>query len=412
MVSFLPPARAVWILVPITLLAVLAPPARALESPAVAEPDAATAVDADRAALEAALAADATAAVEDVAVAAESPLMPQMSLIFDGAAAWFSDRDNLQAGGHDPTRSGFNLQQLELHLESNVDPYLSMQANIVWGKDGVELEEAFAQSTALPGNLQLRGGKFLNPFGRLNPTHPHAWHFVDAPFALTKLLGSDGSRGLGTELAWLAPLPWFLEVRAAASHPDPDTGRSFVAPGGKLVRSPADLVWTANVRQFFALSDDWSLYWGLSTQQGTGPNAATDSTQLYGTDLYVRWRPVANPDRLAISLQAEALIRQRKWLGQQFSDWAGYAQLVAELNPRWEIGVREEQGSGVQDDPLDPLWTGHRQKYSAQVTYFPSHFARLRLHGSVDVPAWRADPIFAGMLALETVIGAHGAHSY
>ncbi len=362
--------------------------------------------------LEAALAADASAAVEDVPPVADSSLMPKMALIFDGTAAWFSDRDNLQAGGHDPYRTGFNLQQLELHLESNVDPYLHMQANIVWGKDGVELEEAFAQSTALPWNLQVRAGKFLTPFGRLNPTHPHAWSFVDAPFALTKMLGPDGSRGLGTEVAWLAPLPWFLEVRAAASHPDAETGRSFAGEDGKTVGTLYDLLWTGNLRQFFALTDDWSLYVGVSEQQGTGPNREADTTQLYGADVYLRWRPVDDADRLAVSLQAEGLYRRRSWSGQQLNDWAGYAQVVADLNPHWQVAVRDEQGSGVQDDPLDPLWTGHRQRYAAQVTWFPSHFARIRLQGSADIPSWRDQPIFAGMLALETVIGAHGAHAY
>ncbi len=383
------------------VLAMLPPLGAAAEEPA------------DLAALQAALAADASATTVPASTSGgESPLMPSISLIFDGAAAWFSDRDNLQQGGHDPTRTGFNLQQLELHLESNVDPYLHFAANIVWGPDGVELEEGFAESTSLPGNLQVKAGKFLNPFGRLNPTHPHAWHFVDAPFALTKMLGADGSRGLGTEFAWLAPLPWFLEVRVAVSHPDPDTGRSFVGTAAKPVHTFGDLVWTGNVRQFFALNDDWSLYWGLSTQQGTGPASASDTTQIYASDLYLRWRPVENVDRSALSVQMEGLWRRRDWIGRQMDDWAGYVQAVGEINPRWEVGGRTELGSGVTDDPLDPAWTGKRHRHTVQLTYYPSHFARLRLQGSLDMPSWRPEPIYACMLALETVIGAHGAHSY
>jgi hypothetical protein len=179
-------------------------------------------------------------------------------------------------------------------------------------------------------------------------------------------------------------------------------------------------VWTGNIRQFFALDDDWSLFWGLSTQQGTGPLAATDTTQIYATDLYLRWRPVENTDRAALSLQMEGLFRVRNWVSLNSGDWlrgqmgdfAGYAQLVAELNPRWELGARSELGTGVRDDPLDPAWSGKRHKHNMQITYYPSHFARLRLQGSVDVPSWREEPIYACMLALETVIGAHGAHTY
>lgn len=377
-----------------------------LPLPALAQP----LTQAEQTAIAEALAAEPTPTT--VAPVNATTLMPNIALIFDGAAAFFSDRDNLQAGGHDPRHSGFNLQQLELHLDSNVDPYLFFQANIVWGPDGVELEEGFAQTTSLPANLQVKAGKFLTPFGRLNPTHPHSWHFVDQPFALSKMLSGDGSRGMGTEVGWLAPLPWFLEVRVAATHPDGEAGRSFAPPEGKPVGTLGDLLWTGNIRQFFALNDDWGLNWGLSTQQGTGPNPQTDRTQLYATDLYLRWRPLENPDRLAISLQAEALWRRRDWLNRQLDDWATYAQLVAELSPRWEMGLRGELGSGVQDDPLDPQWTGQRQRHTAQVTFYPSHFARIRLQGSVDLPSWRPEPIYAGMLALETVIGAHGAHAY
>lgn len=398
--------RVLGMLLPMVLLALVASDACALDPPAP------TPTAEELAAMQVAMAADATAAVPESPAVVDSALMPQISLIFDGAAAWFSDRDNLQQGGHDPMRTGFNLQQLELHMESNVDPYLHFAANIVWGPDGVELEEGFASTTSLPGNLQIKAGKFLNPFGRLNPTHPHAWHFVDAPFALTRMLGPDGSRGLGAEFAWLAPLPWFLEVRVAVSHPDPDTGRSFVGSVAKPVHTFGDMVWTGNVRQFFALHDDWSLYWGLSTQQGTGPAAATDKTQIYASDLYLRWRPVENADRSALSLQVEGLLRRRDWIGRQMDDWAGYAQVVGEINPRWEVGGRAELGSGVTDDPLDPAWTGKRQRCSLQATYYPSHFARLRLQSSIDVPSWRPEPIYACMLALETVIGAHGAHSY
>ena len=386
--------------------------ATAVPVSAAAQPVADLAAEAT--ALAAALAADATAVTVDSPPAALMPaaLMPSVALIFDGAAAWFSDRQALQAGGHDPRRSGFSLQQLELHLESNVDPYLRFQSSIVWGEAGTELEEGFAQTLALPANLQVRAGKFLAPFGRLNPTHPHSWHFVDAPFAVTKMLGADGSRGLGAEVAWLAPLPWFMEARLALSHPDAEAGRSFAGPDPKPLRTLGDLVWTGNLRQFFALGDDWSLYWGLSTQQGSGPVPAATVTRIWGGDLYLRWRPVADPDRRAVSLQVEAIGRQRHWFQQSVADWAAYAQVIADLSPAWQLGGRLEWGSGVRNDPLDPEWDAARQRHALQLSRHISHFARLRLQLAIDKPTWRPEPIYAGMLAVETVIGAHGAHDY
>lgn len=83
---------------------------------------------------------------------------PDMAVILDVAGAAFAggSRDGLAGGGHDPTVPGFNLQALEMHLESSVDPYLHFSSALVFGQEGVELEEAYATTLSLPQNLQLQ----------------------------------------------------------------------------------------------------------------------------------------------------------------------------------------------------------------------------------------------------------------
>jgi hypothetical protein len=107
---------------------------------------------------------------------------PDISFIADFALAAFNHDDNLQQGGHDPTENGFNLQALEMAVSADVDPYFKFNSNIVFGTDGVELEEAYATTLSLPASLQVRAGQFLTRFGRINPTHPHAWDFWDQPW--------------------------------------------------------------------------------------------------------------------------------------------------------------------------------------------------------------------------------------
>jgi hypothetical protein len=84
---------------------------------------------------------------------------------------------------------------------------------------------------------------------------------------------------------------------------------------------------------------------------------------------------------------------------------------VWDIDPEWQVGGRAEYGSGVQGDPLDPAWTDDRARYAVQGTYRPSHFSRIRLQGSADMPAWR-EPIWATFLQLEVVVGAHGSHTF
>ncbi len=156
-----------------------------------------------------------------------------LSFILDAALAAFSSKEPLQQGDHDPTHNGFNFQQLELSVRSVVDPYLRFDSNIVFRPEGVEIEEAYVTTLDLPANLQVRAGQFLTRFGRLNNTHPHAWDFVDQPFAFSRVFGGEGNRGLGVEASWLTPLPWYVELVGSATDAHGEgTARSFLGRGG------------------------------------------------------------------------------------------------------------------------------------------------------------------------------------
>ena len=78
-----------------------------------------------------------------------------------------------------------------------MDPYFTAEGYIVYKEDGVELEEAFAKTTSLPFGLQAKMGFFLTEFGIMNPTHPHAWDWIDQPVIVTRLLGGEGTQGIG-----------------------------------------------------------------------------------------------------------------------------------------------------------------------------------------------------------------------
>ena len=341
---------------------------------------------------------------------------PDIAFILDVAGAWFSVDDPAQTGGHDPQETGFALQQLEMTIGASVDPFLRFDGNLVFSLFGVELEEAYATTLALPANLQLRAGQFLTRFGRINATHPHAWHFVDQPIVIGKMFGSEGSRGLGGELSWLAPLPWFLEGVLSVTNADGECcARSFFGADAIGIETPLDLLVTGAVKQFWPLTDDLSLLVGVSTQLGPNATGNLNRTEILGADLVLRYRPtqIADAGRWSLSLESEAIVRGRQVPFGTLHDGGGYVQLVWGINPEWETAVRYELVSGVVDDPLDPEWTTWRQRGSAQLTYYPSHFSRVRVQGGVDHLAWQQGlPAFSVMTSLEILVGAHGAHSY
>jgi hypothetical protein len=353
------------------------------------------------------------------AVATVADFLPNISIILDVTLAYFSDDEqNLQTGAHDANDNGFNLQQLEFSFNKSVDPYFRFDSNLVFSLEGVEIEEAYASTLSLPWSTKVRAGQFLTPFGRANATHPHTWDFADQPFMWGKIFGGEGSRGLGAELSVLMPLPWYVDVIGSTNHAgSTETARSFY--GDDLaIKSPLDLVNTLALKQFFDLSDNWSLFWGLSVANGPNPNGIDSRTDIYGTDLYVKYRPIDRQSRLSLTLQAEWLYRRRQVPLDLLQDTGGYAQLNFRLG-RWGTGLRYEYGSPAYDlagdrapDPLDPEQTAERHRGTTAVTFWPTEFSRLRAQGSVDLPAWRDEPIWAAMFAMEVVVGSHGAHRF
>lgn len=353
-----------------------------------------------------------TAAPSAVSRAIQS-LNPSLSFIGDFALAAFSKAQNLEQGGHDPNTSGFNLQALELAATADVDPYFRFATNIVFGRDGVEIEEAYATTTSLPGSLQLRAGQFLTRFGRINPTHPHQWDFVDQPFVITKMMGADGNRGVGAELSWLTPLPWYVEVVLSSTMAvGACCARSFYADDDLGVKGPQDLETMLALKQFFPLSDDWSLSIGTSGAVGPNPTKKGAESFLLGGDLYLKYRPITRQSFTIVSLQAEAITRRRETPTGTLADTGMYAQLLWRFAQRWTTGARYEFGSGTPGDYLDPYWTSARHRAAAALTFFPTEFSRIRLQGNVDVPTFLPNPIYEGFLALEISAGAHGAHAF
>src|SRR3989454_7429705 len=196
-----------------------------------------------------------------------------MNISLDGlfALAYSSARDlhNIEVGDHDPQQRGFNARNTELAFDGASDPYFEGFANIVFKLDNdnqteVEVEEAFAQTTDLPFNLQLKAGQFFAAFGRINPTHPHVWEFADTPLVNGLFLGPDGLRGVGAQGSWTLPLPWYSQLIFASQNGRGSTGFSFRNPGDdgmffdrittdREARGLQDFVWIPRFENSFNL---------------------------------------------------------------------------------------------------------------------------------------------------------------
>jgi len=373
-----------------------------------------------------------------------SSFNPKISLSGLFSAAMFSERDNLNFGGHDPKERGFNVQNVELHFSGVVDPYFQLDGHLVTfiekGETIVELEEIYGTSTSLPANLQLVAGQYFTRFGRHNRLHPHQWDFADQPVILNRLFGPDGLRGPGMQLSWLAPTPFYLEFIGSAQQAQGEIATSFLSEEGEAirgytlsdrpVRKTGDLIYMPRVVTSFDAAEEVTVALGASTLFGPNASGPSNKTIIYGGDLYVKWKPVDQVKGFPfVAWQTEYLFRDYEAgpdetnmiPADRLKDFGLYSQLLYGFTYRWVAGFRVDYvnstGGGaavpflterIQRDLVDERW-----RFSPNLTFYPSEFSKFRLQYNLDVADSRGREAVHGVfLQVEFSIGEHAAHAF
>lgn len=360
-----------------------------------------------------------------------------------------AELQSLQAGGHDPRKRGFTIQNVELSLQGAVDPYLTGEAHIVYfidpvsGDSQVELEEAYLTTQQLPWGFQLKGGQFFTEFGRINPQHPHQWEWEDQPVISSRLFGPDGMRGPGLRLSWLSPLPWYSVFYAGVQNANGETMTSFLSSQGffderspegrpfvnRDVKSFEDLAYLLRWENSFELTETTTTKFGFSGALGPNSTGPDGHTEVYGADIVMKWRPLENDKGWPFVIwQSELLGRSyhaddavdpgtsTTFSSETFRDYGLYTQLLYGFMRSWAAGIRFEYASGVgppgdgrEQDPF----RDDRLRVSPLLTYMPTEFSRLRLQLNYDNAKHLAgDDAYSVWLGVEFLFGAHAAHTY
>lgn len=367
-----------------------------------------------------------------------------MNIAFNGqfsAAASTGTLASLEASDHDPQQSGFNARNLEIALDGAVDPYFEGFANLVFklendGETAAEFEEAFMQTTSLAHGLQVKGGQFFAPLGRINSQHPHVWDFVDAPL-MSSLMGGDGLRGIGAQISWVTPLPWYSQVLLAFQNGAGGTGYAFRNPGedgtfmgrntiDRTLQGVSDLVLIPRWENSFDINANNTVLAGVSAALGPNDTGKSARTQVYAADLFYKWKPSnAEGGWPYVKWQTEAMLRKFEAgrgadnafpFAETFDDWGLYSQVVWGFRKGWDWGVRGDylhmQDSKLDEDPLRQS----RWRVSTALTWHLTEFSKLRLQYNHDflqatpfLDAGDEDSVF---LQFEFNLGSHGAHKF
>lgn len=311
---------------------------------------------------------------------------------------------------------GFSLGESEVAITASVDPYFLANLIVAVSEEGIEVEEAYIQSTSLPGGFTAKLGRFFSGIGYLNEKHAHTWDFLDQPLPYRAMLENQyGDDGIGVR--WLAPTDFFLEFGAEWFR-----GDSF--PAGGADDNGAGTI-AAYVHAGADIDEESSFLAGLSYLHTKADNRDTDGDIFTGTDglaiasLVYKWAPGGNPTINNLVVNGEY------FFGTQEGTFNGvpvdhnrtgfYVQGVYQFMPRWRFGARYAQVN-ADDAPLALAGSvlddfGHApETWSALLEYDTSEFGRFRLQYTLNDADLETNSEFTA--AYTVSIGAHGAHKF
>lgn len=296
--------------------------------------------------------------------------------------------------------NGFSLQAVELQLLSDVDAYF--RANVLLcisqtsptSEFGIDPEEVFVETIDIP-NATFKIGKFKAALDKHNLLHAHAFPFIDAPLIDQQLVG-ESLIGVGISAAMLLPAKWFSEITVQALQ-----GQNEILFNSPNRNMPAMLL---HARNLWDLSDDLTVDWGITGSGGN--NSYGGYTQIYASDLTLKWRPQIGGKYKSLIWSSEYLYADMQgnpagdklgglstWLQYQFAEqwW---------IQGRFDcVGLPQQGGSPIQ------------RKESALLGFFPSEFSGFRLqYDHLD----DGTPVAENKISLQMniTLGAHPAHSY
>jgi hypothetical protein len=290
------------------------------------------------------------------------------------------------------------LNEAEMSFQAIVDPYARADFFLSASPDGFEIEEGFLTFPTLPGGLLMKVGKMKAQFGKVNTMHSHTLPWVDEPLPMVNLLGGDeglNDSGISVSKLILNPV-MFLEA----------TGEVYDGNNNLFTSSKrGDLAYVGRLRGYRDISESLNLDLGTSFAHGHNGTGADDTTQLYGIDATLRYRPLQEALYKKAMLRTELFWSRREQPVADAHAFGAYVSGEYQLTRRLFGGARYD----FSDRAFDP--TLNDKSASLLLTYWPSEFSQIR--GQLRRTRY-AEGSTANELLFQFLfsIGAHGAHVF
>ena len=289
-------------------------------------------------------------------------------------------------------KADFLFRTAEVSIESSVDPFLKGWTILNGNKDGVDVEEAALQTTSLPCNLKITGGRLFASFGRLSHFHDHELPVIDRPRSIDTFIGAE-TQADGLEVSYLFPIPFYLNAVVGAYN---KIGGDNDRAASGTPRPLDHFTYLGRLGTYADLGDDHSLELGIDSAWTPKRTVVEDVTAtgspdpavvtradtwraLSGADLTYRYHPAQGGLYRGAVWGTEVLMNDERRFGSnglptdRVRSFAGFSYAQIQLGRRWRPGVLAD----LSED-LDQARTLTRT-FSAFLTYGVTEFQRLRL---------------------------------
>jgi hypothetical protein len=281
-------------------------------------------------------------------------------------------------------KANVNVRAAELNLESPIDPYLKGWAIITGSNGGVVLEEAALETTALPYNLTVRGGRLFANFGRLAHFHDHELPVIDRPRSLDTYIGGE-TQADGLETQYLFPTERYVSATFGAYN---KVGAGNARQDNQGSRALNEFTYLGRLNAYQDVGDDHSVELGVDsawTPKRTVSAGAITTTRntwrtLSGADLTYRYQPARGGLYKGLIWSTEVMRSSERRFdastnlpGARVNAWSGFSYVELKTGRRLRGGF---MGDLTQDLDDNRKVTG---TYTAFLTCDVTEFQRLRL---------------------------------
>jgi hypothetical protein len=308
------------------------------------------------------------------ALYAQSNVNPNIS-----AVGSFNIFTNFIEGSEEYVKLNFETPGLELFIDGYLNPYSRATAIIAYEEAEFAVEELYAEILrGLPFDMQIKAGKYLLGFGKINTIHPHAWSFINRPLAHQIYFGEEGFNDIGFDVSFILPVEAIYtslniglykgDAIGKTQASDPEDEESIMELRG------INPMLVSRLSMFYSLNDFNNLELGLSGAYGlhakseinlTGDSSdVSEIENLYFLYLSLDLKYKYKPDSYtSLTIQGEGIINNRdvirdsgpginteKQAAEQITTFGGFFYLDYQFLKQFSIGAKYDFTYGIIGD--------------------------------------------------------------